>query len=283
MNKFTISYEFFPPKTPEAKQALHEAIVQLKPTNPAYISVTYGAGGSTRESTHQLVQELKQELHIPVVAHLTCVASSREEIRVILRQYNEIGITDIMALRGDLPKGLTNPPMLQDGFEHAKDLVAFIKEIFPHFRVGVAGFPEGHPTTPNRLIEMNYLKEKIDAGADYICTQLFFDNNMYIDFVERCRINGIFVPIIPGLMPVTTRKGMERMAELSLGSRYPAKLLAQLTQADSDETIEKIGIAWCAEQVKALTEYGVPGLHFYTLNRAETILKILKKNDLYDK
>ncbi len=181
--------------------------------------------------------------------------------------------TRIMALRGDPPRG-QQFVQTENGFAYAADLLAFIKQHFPRLGVGVAGFPEGHPATPNRLQEMDHLKAKIDAGADYICTQLFFDNNDYYDYCERCEIAGIKVPIIAGIMPVTTLKGLTRTAELALGARVPAKLLRAVLRAENDEMVEKVGVHWATQQVFDLFDRKVAGIHFYTLNRSKPTLKI---------
>jgi len=269
-----ISFEFFPPKTETASQELFRTIQQLVPLKPAYVSVTYGAGGSTRTLTHDLVVKLREETSLTIVSHLTCVGSSQEEIQQILRKYAEHGIENIMALRGDQPQNqeISVPP--DKGFQYASDLVRFIKKHFPTMGVGVAGFPEGHPDTPNRLKEIEFLKEKVDAGADYICTQLFFDNRDFYDFRERCEMAGIHVPIIAGIMPITTRKGMARMAELALGSRFPAKLLRAMASAENGEEAERIGIAWATEQVLDLLDNQVQGIHLYTLNKSKASLQI---------
>jgi len=294
-NKPALSFEFFPPKTPEGSETLFQTISELKPLEPAYVSVTYGAGGSTRQLTHDLVVRLSRELGLTIVSHLTCVGASKDEIRQILERYQESGISNILALRGDPPvskdasgvgaakdgtpgaapkEAFARFVPHPDGFHYAAELVAFIKKHFPQMGVGVAGFPEGHPETPNRLKEIEHLKAKIDAGADYICTQLFFDNHDFYDYRERCELAGIHVPIIAGIMPITSRKGMQRMAELSLGSRFPAKLLRALARAEDDEYAENVGIHWATEQVRDLIDHGVAGVHFYTLNKSKATLKI---------
>ena len=267
------SFEFFPPKTEESSTVLFESIKELAPIHPSYVSVTYGAGGSTRDLTRDLVVRLQRETQLTVVAHLTTVGSSRDEIKSLLDTYVANGIENIMALRGDPPKG---QPFVQaeNGFAYAAELVAFIKQHFPQLGIGVAGFPEGHPATPNRLKEMDYLKAKVDAGADYICSQLFFDNNDYFDFCERCEIAGIRVPIMAGLMPVTSQKGLTRTAELALGARVPARLLRAVLRAEDDEAVEKVGIHWATQQVFDLFDRKVAGIHFYTLNRSKPTLKI---------
>ncbi len=268
------SFEFFPPKSEESSKVLFDSITELSPLKPSYVSVTYGAGGSTRQLTHDLVVRLQKETQLTIVSHLTCVGSTKDEIKEILTKYDRNGIRNIMALRGDPPKGESQFVPTENGFGYAAELVAFIKKHFPHMGVGVAGFPEGHPGTPNRLKEIDRLKAKIDAGADYICTQLFFDNRDYYDFAERCEIAGIKVPIIAGIMPVSTRKGLVRMAELALGARFPAKLLRAVSRADDDESVEKVGIHWATEQVRDLVDRNVAGVHFYTLNRSKPTVKI---------
>ncbi len=269
-----ISFEFFPPKTERASEELFTSISALMPLKPAYVSVTYGAGGTTRERTHDLVVKLQRETDLTIVSHLTCVGSVRDEIHQILDKYQENGIHNIMALRGDPPQGATAVEIPKNGFPFAVDLVEFIKTQFPTMGVGVAGFPEGHPGTPNRLIEMDHLKRKIDAGADYICTQLFFDNRDFYDFCERCEVAGIKIPIIAGIMPIGSRKGMARMSELALGARFPAKLLRAMERAENDVGAENVGIQWATEQVRDLIDNKVKGIHFYTLNKSKATLKI---------
>ncbi|MCW7491354.1 methylenetetrahydrofolate reductase [NAD(P)H] [Leptospira sp. 2 VSF19] len=270
----TISFEFFPPKNQEASEDLFRNIQELSQMNPAYVSVTYGAGGSTRDLTHDLVVKLQEQTGLTIVSHLTCVGSTKEEIRDILRRYEKSGIHNIMALRGDPPKGQTEFQKTENGFAFAGELVGFIKKEFPTMGIGVAGFPEGHPSTPNRLKEIEYLKWKVDQGADYICTQMFFNNNYFYDFVERCEIAGIKVPIIAGIMPVTSRKGMARMAELSLGTNFPAKLLKSLSRAEDDVYAENVGIHWATEQVRDLLDHKISGIHMYTLNKSKATRKI---------
>ena len=268
------SFEFFPPRTREGAEQLYKTMVDLVLLRPSYVSVTYGAGGSTRELTHGLIIRIREHTGLTVVSHMTCVGSTKADIGEILREYREHGIDDIMALRGDPPKGETSFRQPEGGFAHAADLVAFVRGGFPTMGIGVAGFPEGHPETPNRLIEMDYLKAKVEAGADYICTQLFFDNRDFYDFCERCEIAGITVPIIAGIMPVASLKGMQRMAELALGARFPARLIKSLVRAKDDEYVERVGIHWATEQVRDLIDHGVKGVHFYTLNRSKATLTI---------
>ncbi len=272
--KPVFSFEFFPPKKDEEWETLFKTIAALSPLNPSYVSVTYGAGGSTRSRTHNLVTRIQKETGLTVVSHLTCICSDKEETGAILQNYREHGINNVLALRGDKPAGIALMAEAIKDFPYAIDLVRFIKKEYPDFGIGVAGFPEGHPETPNRLKEIEYLKEKVDAGADYIVTQLFFDNRDYFDFVERCTLAGITVPIIPGIMPITTRKGMIRMAELALGARVPATLQKKILHASDDTEIASIGIEWATGQVQELIDHHIKGIHFYTLNMADATLKI---------
>jgi len=272
--KPVFSFEFFPPKKDEEWETLFETIAALSPLNPSYVSVTYGAGGSTRSRTHNLVTRIRKETGLTVVSHLTCICSDRDETGSILQNYLENGINNVLALRGDIPAGTATLAEAIKDFPHAIDLVRFIKTNYPDIGVGVAGFPEGHPETPNRLKEIEYLKEKVDAGADYIVTQLFFDNRDYFDFVERCQLAGITVPIVPGIMPVTTRKGMIRMSELALGARLPAPLMKKVLGSSSDADVASTGIEWATNQVQELIDNQIKGIHFYTLNMADATLRI---------
>jgi methylenetetrahydrofolate reductase (NADPH) len=273
-SKTTFSFEFFPPKTTSGWEKLFLTIADLIPLKPSWVSVTYGTGGSTRENTHNLVVRIKKETELTVVSHLTCVETSCDDAAAILERYHAEGITNILALRGDSPSCQPSSGQCGDGFSHAVDLVSFIKNNFPDMCVGVAGFAEGHPQTPNRLLEIDHLKAKVDAGADYIITQLFFDNRDFYDFCERCELAGIHVPIIAGIMPIISRSGMIRMAELAAGARFPASLIRSLQRAGNDEAVERVGIHWATEQVRDLIDNDVRGIHFYTLNHAKATLKI---------
>ena len=274
--KPVFSFEFFPPKKTEDWGKLFHTISELIPFNPSYVSVTYGAGGSTRSRTHDLVTKIQRETGLTVVSHLTCICSGKEEIRHILEEYSKHGITNILALRGDLPPGAVSYEEATKDFPHAINLVKFVVDNFPEMGIGVAGFPEGHPQTPNRLKEIEHLKEKVDTGADYIVTQLFFDNRDFFDFAGRCALAGITVPIIPGIMPITTKKGLIRMSELALGARIPAPLLKKVLKAANDDEVAEIGIEWATKQVQELIDNHIKGIHFYTLNNAEATRKIFQ-------
>ncbi|MBA2623607.1 MAG: methylenetetrahydrofolate reductase [NAD(P)H] [Chthoniobacterales bacterium] len=273
----TFSFEFFPPKTPAAAESLYQTIRELEDYLPHFVSVTYGAGGSTRELTHDLVERIKTTTQLNPIPHLTCVCHREEEIEPILRRYASSAIGNILALGGDPPRGLAYNKA-DDAFQHAEDLVKFIRsfnETGEHpdargFGIGVAGFPEGHPATPNRLVEMDHLKAKVDAGADYIVTQLFFDNRDFYDFRERCELAGIRVPIIAGIMPITSMSGCKRIAELAAGARFPAKLLRALQRCETEpEMVARVGVHFALEQCHDLLDNHVCGIHFYTLNRSD--------------
>jgi methylenetetrahydrofolate reductase (NADPH) len=269
------SFEFFPPKTPQAAAELFEHAKQLALLEPSYVSVTYGAGGSTRELTRALVGRLRQELNLNAVPHLTCVGSTREELRGIIQWYKDHQISNILALRGDPPGGAREFVPVADGLSHADDLVRLIREC-GDFGIGVAGYPEGHPETTNKLHDLDNLKRKVDAGAHAIITQIFFDNRDFYDFRERCQLIGIRVPIIAGIMPVLSRKGIERMAGMC-GARLPAPLLRKLLRAgDHDEEVRRVGVEWATEQARDLISHGVRGIHFYTLNRSTATMEIYR-------
>ncbi len=274
--KTALSFEFFPPKSQENSKQLFETISNLIPLKPAYVSVTYGAGGSTRELTHDLVTRLRKETELEIVSHLTCVGSTQDETKKILENYEAHDIHNIMALRGDPPKGEKEFKAQPSGFEHAVDLVKFIKKNFPKMGIGVAGYPEGHPECSNRLKEIEHLKAKVDAGADYICTQLFFDNRDFYDFKERCELAGINVPIIAGIMPVRSKDGVRRMADLAARTRFPSRLIKMLSRAESDYDVAQTGLHWATEQVNDLLHHDIKGIHFYTLNRSSTTVEIYK-------
>ena len=273
-NPIAYSFELFPPKSKEAAEQLFATISDLSPLELAYVSVTYGAGGSTRNLTHDLVVRIQEETDLPVVSHLTCMGSTRDEIKSILDTYSDSGIENILALRGDPPQGQGPFEPVEGGFRYAYELVEFIRKHHPQMGIGVAGFPEGHPETPNRLHEIDYLKAKVDAGADYICTQLFFDNNEFYDFCERCELAGIRVPIVAGIAPITSVKLMKRMAEVSAGTRFPARLIKAMHRAENEEHEAKVGIHWATEQVRDLIDQNTKGIHLYTLNKSNATRQI---------
>ena len=287
----TFSFEFFPPKNDEAAEQLFTHITELESLKPSFVSVTYGAGGSTRQRTHDLVVRIKDTTTLDAVPHLTCVCHQEADIAAILQRYAEHGVGNILALGGDPPRELAGYDRAKDFFQHAGDLVAFIRKFNERgahpdkrgFGIGVAGFPEGHPATPNRVQEMDYLKAKVDAGADYIVTQLFFDNHDFFDFRERCEIAGIKVPVIAGIMPITSAAVMKRIPELALGARYPARLVRAIQRAGGDaEAIRRVGVHYATEQCRDLLDKNVRGIHFYTLNNSYATREIYKSLGVTD-
>lgn len=285
----TFSFEFFPPKTDEASEDLFANIAQLQELRPSFVSVTYGAGGSTRERTHDLIVRIQRETDLTAVSHLTCVCHTEDQLAGILDRYADSGVENILALGGDPPKNLAGYVRANDAFGNAEGLVRFIRSRpkapdARGFGVGVAGFPEGHPGTPNRLKEMDFLKRKVDAGSDYICTQLFFNNDDFYDFRERCELAGIVVPILAGIMPVSTKPGMVRMADLALGARFPSKLTRAVNRCADDDpaSVAKVGIHWATEQCRDLLDNGVRGIHFYTLNKSDATRRIYENLGVKD-
>jgi methylenetetrahydrofolate reductase (NADPH) len=279
----TFSFEFFPPKTAEGAEALYEEVKALESLRPSFVSVTYGAGGSTRDLTHNLVIRLKQQTGLDPMPHLTCVCHKEAEITGILERYAKAGISNILALGGDVPKPLGDYDRSQDSFRYACDLVKHIKAFNDKgihkdprgFGICVAGYPEGHPGTPNRMKEMDHLKAKVDAGADWICTQLFFDNKDFYDFRDRCELAKIKVPVVAGIMPVTSVKGMMGMADMALGAHFPAPLLRALNRAGGDpDGVRRVGVHWATEQCRDLLDNDVRGIHFYTLNKSTATREI---------
>ena len=284
----TFSFEFFPPKTDAASEELFRNIASLQGLAPSFVSVTYGAGGSTRERTHDLVVRIERETNLTAVSHLTCVCHTLDEMTAILDRYAESGVENVLALSGDVPKDRCPYDRSRDAFRYAEDLVKFVRSRTNcrdrrGFGVGVAGFPEGHPSTPNRLLEMDFLKRKVDAGADYICTQLFFDNRDFYDFRERCDLAGIKVPIVAGIMPIEKKSGMVRMAELALGARFPAALLRAIKRCgDDDSAMARVGVHWATEQCRDLLDHQVRGIHFYTLNKSDATRQIYENLGVKD-
>jgi methylenetetrahydrofolate reductase (NADPH) len=283
----TFSFEFFPPKSDAASEELFQNVAQLQELKPSFVSVTYGAGGGTRDRTHDLIIRIQAETSVTAVSHLTCVCHTRDEMAAILDRYAASGVENVLALGGDPPKNLVGYDRAKDHFQYAEELVRFVKARTntpdPRgFGVAVAGFPEGHPGTPNRLKEMDYLKRKVDAGADYICTQLFFDNRDFYDFRERCELAGVTVPIVAGIMPIASTAGLVRMAELSAGSRFPAKLLRAVERCKDDAAVANVGVHWATEQCLDLLENRVRGIHFYTLNKSDATRKIYENLGVTD-
>lgn len=268
------SLEFFPPKDEAGVEALRSTAAALTRMAPDFVSVTYGAGGTTRDRTAQVCAMLKQDLGFTVMPHLTCVGHSRTELAELADRIHGGGFRNIMTLRGDPPKGSTEFPVAADGLRNAHELVSLLKARRPDFCLGVAGYPEKHPEAPSFEADLTHLKRKVDAGADFITTQLFFDNTLYYRFVERCRAAGITVPIVPGIMPVLSLKQIQRFTSMC-GATLPPALITRLeVAAENADVVETIGIDWALTQIRGLIANGAPGYHLYILNRAKGALAL---------
>lgn len=262
-----LSYEFFPPKTEAGLRSLEQTVQGLSHTRPDFVTVTYGAGGSTQNLTFEVAALLRRFHFHPVMPHLTCVGASREDLHQIAERIHEEGFRNVMTLRGDPPKGMTDFQATENGLSCARDLVALLKTRHPDLCLGVAGYPEGHPDAVSTDSEIAYLKEKVDAGADFITTQLFFDNTDYYRFRDRCEQAGISVPILPGIMPALSLPQIRRFLSMC-GSALPPELEKRLEIAGDDkEKSMNAGILWSMEQIVDLLQNDVPGIHLYVLNQ----------------
>jgi methylenetetrahydrofolate reductase (NADPH) len=268
------SLEFFPPKDETGVEALRQTALALKRIAPDFVSVTYGAGGSTRERTAQVSRLLREEIGFTVMPHLTCVGHSRDELNRVADQLHAGGYRNIMTLRGDPPKGQSEFVPYQDGLRYGSDLVALLKARHADFCLGVGGYPEKHPEAASLEVDLDNLKRKVDAGAAFITTQLFFDNTVYYRFVEKCRARGIAVPIVPGIMPVLSLKQVRRFTEMC-GAHLPAQLVTRLeVAAENADVVEMMGLDWALDQIRGLLVNGAPGYHIYIMNRAKSALAL---------
>ena len=268
------SFEFFPPKTAEGEQNLFSALEELRRLDPAFVSVTYGAGGTTRDKTLEIVQRIHNEFGLEAMAHFTCVGATVAELKGVLDQMRDAGISNVLALRGDPPQGQEEWVKTEGGLEYSRELVELIGADYD-FAIGSACFPETHIHATSSEDDLRYLKEKVDAGAQFLITQLFFDNAAYFDFVERARAIGIDVPIIPGVMPVQNLGQIKRIAGMC-GAIIPAGLLSALeSRADQPDAARDLGVAFATLQCAELLRGGAPGIHFYTLNRSPATRAIL--------
>ena len=277
--ELTLSVEFFPPKTDKGEENLFSEIEIIKRLDPAFCSVTYGAGGSTREKTVDLVDRIHRECGLEVMCHLTVVGQSKEEARSILRKLKEKGIENMIALGGDPPQGTVDWKRHPDGFHHAVELVREAVA-FGGFSIAVAGFPEVHPRAESRASDLKYLKEKVDAGAVAIITQLFFDNDEYYRYVEDVRKLGVRSPIVPGILPILSASQIRRFTSLCC-AKIPAQLERELIKVENDdEGAVQLGIDYATRQCEGLIKFGVPGLHFYSLNKSYSLQAICKNLNL---
>jgi methylenetetrahydrofolate reductase (NADPH) len=268
-NKRTRSFEFFPPKDSEQEDVLFNTVERLAPLKPDFVSVTYGAGGSTRARTFDWTKTIKDAHRLNTMMHLTCVGNTVQQIGDTCEKMLAAGIFDVFALRGDTPQSNPSAPK---AFEYASGLVSYVKKHYPEFAVGVAGYPEKHPEAPDMKSDILSLKKKVDAGADFIITQLFFDNSFFYRFVETAVKNGITVPIIAGIMPVVSYSQIVRFTEVC-GATLPPELLEKLEAAP--ENAREIGLKHALRQAEDLTENGVAGIHYYTLNRYKSTYEII--------
>jgi methylenetetrahydrofolate reductase (NADPH) len=268
------SFEFFPPKSDAGVESLFETIRELQPLEPSFVSVTYGAGGSTRQRTLELVADIKAKTGIEAMAHLACVGHSRAELEALVDRFADAGIDNLLALRGDLPKDLAPIPA-GEGLAHAYELAALIRQRKPKLSIGGASYPEGHLESKTREEDVRHTKRKVDAGCDFLITQLFFDNAFYFHHIERTRTIGISVPIVPGIMPITNFEQIERFTRLC-GATIPMRLRLELERRKDDpEAILELGVAHATLQAAELLRMGAPGIHFYTLNRSRASRMIL--------
>jgi methylenetetrahydrofolate reductase (NADPH) len=275
------SFEFFPPKTEVGERNLLAALEALGPMQPDFVSVTYGAGGSTREKTIDIVKRIKSEFGMEAMAHLTCVNATVDELRRTLDQMAEAGVENVLALRGDPPQGQERWTKTEGGFEYSQELVALLASDYP-FAIGAAAFPETHIHATSPEDDLRFLKAKVDAGAQFLVTQMFFDDRYYFDFVERARAIGIHVPIIPGVMPILSSAGIKRMTELS-AAKLPAGLVAELDAREGDdEAVAELGVSYATLQCSDLLAGGAPGIHFLTLNRSPATRAILSALKVFE-
>ena len=272
-DRINISFEVFPPKTDAGFANVQRATDEIAKLDPSYISVTYGAGGGTSKNTAKIASHIKDDLHVLSLAHLTCASSTKEEVREVIRNLKELGIENILALRGDIPEGMKFPD--GDRFHYAYELVEEIRKQ-GDFCIGGACYPEGHPESGSRAKDMDYLRRKVDAGVDFLTTQMFFDNSKYFDFVERCRKAGITVPIIPGIKPISTPKHLEILPR-TFSVSLPEELVKAVRACGEDtQAAREVGIEWAIHQAKELKAAGVPIIHFYTMGRTDNIRKIAR-------
>lgn len=272
-DKFNLSFEVFPPKTDKGMENLFRELQILKNYAPSFISVTYGAGGSTQEKTLNLVERIQSEIKVEPLMHFTCVGASKNEIQDYMNVVKEKGLHNILALRGDPPRGVENFEPHPDGFAYANDLVAFIKSL-NNFNIAVAGYPEGHPEAGSFDADIDNLKKKIDAGGEIIITQLFFDNDDFKRYIDKIRSKGIDVPVIPGILPVTGKNQIDKIVSLS-GAKIPKKLIDALDKCNIADDICRAGIDYSIEQCEELLREDVAGFHFYPLNKSKAVSLVL--------
>jgi methylenetetrahydrofolate reductase (NADPH) len=277
--KFVLSYELFPPRSPTGVSALFRHLEHLVEYGPSFMTCTYGAGGSTRDRTLDTILRVKKTYRIPVASHLTCVGATVDQLRAYLTEATGRGIDYIVAVRGDPPKGEKKFTAVQGGLRHANELVALIRAEFPHLGIAVAGYPEKHQEAPTLEVDLENLKRKVETGADIVITQLFYNNDDFFQFRQRCDQIGIRIPIVPGILPVTNVSQIRRLTSLC-GAHLPHEFIAELETSDDPEWQFQVGVEYAIRQVRELIEAGIPGVHFYVLNKSEATSQVLATVEL---
>ena len=273
-NKASLSFEVFPPKTTTAFESVKEAVEAIAELHPSFMSVTYGAGGGTSKYTLDIAKNIKEKHRVPTLAHLTCVSSTKETVRSMIAQIKDAGIENVMALRGDIPAEIQDSDRSKWAYVHAVDLIRELKEVDEYLCIGGACYPEIHPESANQKEDIKHLKEKVDAGCDFLTTQMFFDNNLLYNFLYKIREAGITVPVIPGIMPITNSKQIERALKLS-GSYVPQRFKSLVDRFGSDpETMKQAGIAYATDQIIDLYANGITNVHVYSMNKPDVAEKI---------
>lgn len=273
--EFTLSFELFPPKTPAGEEAMYASVAELMAFGPDVITCTYGAGGSTRDKTLEITEQVKRRFGVRVASHLTCVGSTVEQLRHYLQEAKSRGVDNIVALRGDPPKGETAFKPVDGGLRYASELVQLIAREFPNFGLAVAGYPETHQDAVSPSADLQNLQRKVSAGGDVVITQLFYDNADFFRFRDACQALGITAPIVPGILPVTNLAQIQRITSLCK-ARLPQQLVENLSQRDDPQWQFDQGIAYAARQVQELMDAGVPGIHYYVLNKSQATGAVLK-------
>jgi len=278
-SKFVLSFELFPPRTAAGEERLLRHVDRLMEYGPSFVTCTYGAGGSTRDRTLDIIERVKRTYRVPVASHLTCVGATVDELRQYLSEARQRDVDYIVAIRGDPPRGQREFAAIDGGLRHANELVALIRTEFPNFGIAVAGYPETHREASSPEVDLQNLKRKEDAGADIVVTQLFYNNDDFFRFRDRCERKGIRVPVVPGILPVTSLSQIRRLTSLC-GASLPDDLIAELGKSDQLDSQFCVGVEFAARQVRGLMENGVPGIHFYVLNKSEATSVVLSSVDM---
>jgi methylenetetrahydrofolate reductase (NADPH) len=274
-NRLALSFELFPPKTPAGEEAMFTHVAQLVAFGPSYITCTYGAGGSTRDKTLEIVKRVKERFRVPVASHLTCVGSTTDQLRAYLTEAKRSQVDYIVALRGDPPIGDATFRPVAGGLRYANELVALVRSEFPDLGIAVAGYPEKHREAPSMEVDLENLRRKVECGAEIVITQLFYNNDDFFRFRDRCHQLGIRVPIVPGILPVTNLSQIQRITSLC-GAVLPSRFLSKLAERDEEAWQFQVGVEFATDQVRELISAGIPGIHFYVLNKSQATSAVLQ-------